>query len=351
MKILLVGENYNGTALESIYNNLIKLNIDTEVLNTHELFRASFTNRVLNKFLKVPYYYGRGVKNINKIVLKKASGKDFDFVFFVKPIFIYPGTISEIKKHAKVVGFYLDHIDFPKSGSNYFYKSLSLFDLYFMSMLTVKEAAEATDKFGSKIISLPFHNADSACCYPIIAADDKEKLGADIVFLGTHANERRMEYSERLCRDGYDIKIYGNGWNWHKLPWNSCLRRQKRIIPGNKPCEEMAKIINSSKIILAFMRDHNNEVTAWRTYEIPLCGGFMLHQRTKEAEQLLAPDKEAVFFGSYDEMRDKIDFYLQHSELRDKIAKAGRERILNCGALNINQVKKMVEILKNEFGG
>jgi len=349
MKILLVGESFRGAALESIYNNLLRFGVEAEMINTHAFFETSFLNRVLNKFLKTPHYFGREVKEVNKAILQKASSGHFDFVLFFKPILIYPETISKIKKYSKVIGFYNDHINFLKNGSDYFYASIPLFDLYFMPSLTNEEAAEASRKFGCKIIPFPLALADPLCHHPVaITPEEKEKLGADMVFLGTYAPENRARYLERLCREGYDVKIYGNGWN--KLPWNSCLRRKKRIIPGNTPCEEMAKIIAASKIILAFMRDQNKEVIAWRTYEIPLCGGFMLHQRTKQAEEFLVPDQEAVFFGSYEEMKNKIDFYLKYPELRNKIAQAGYQRVLNCGRLNRDQVKKMIEILKNEFG-
>jgi len=351
MKILLVGENFRGSAEESIYNNLIRLkDVEAEIFSTRELFKTSFINRVLNKFLKTPHYFGKGVKEVNKAVLQKVSSGCFDFVLFVKPSLIYPETIFKIKKYSKIVGFSNDNFFDLKVASDYFYKSLPLFDLYFIPALTDKQAEEISKKFNCKIIPFPLATADILCHHPVaVTLEEKEKLGADIVFLGTYAKgEPRVEYLERLCREGYDVKIYGNGWKWYKLPWNSCLRRKKRIIPGNTPCEEMAKIIASSKIVLAFLRKH--EPIAWRTYEIPLCKGFMLHQRTKEAEEFLKPDKEAVFFDSYEEMKEKIDFYLQHPELRDKIAEAGYQRILNCGRLNHNQVKKMIEILKNEFG-
>lgn len=332
--------------LESICNNLLKLGVDTEIINTGAFFRTSLANRVFNKFLTTPHYFGAGVKKINKIVLKRASEGKFNFVLFMKPILIYPETIIRIKKYSKVIGLSMDYDGILKTNSDYFYASLPLLDLYLPS--DPKNAGLAAKNGVKKVRTLPLL-ADPICHHLVdVSAEDKQKLGADIVFLGTYAkNENRVKYLERLCRDGYDVKIYGNSWN--KLSWNSCLRRKKRIIPGNTPCEEMAKIIGASKIVLAFMREQIKETLACRTFEIPLCGGFMLHQRTKEAEDFFGADKEAVFFDAYEEMKEKIDFYLEHPELRKKIAKAGRDLVLSCGRLNYHQVKKMVAILEDEF--
>jgi len=70
MRILLVGEIYRGAFGDLIYNNLVRLGIETEKINTHDFFKTSFANRVLNKFLKIPHYFGPGVKKLNKMVLK-----------------------------------------------------------------------------------------------------------------------------------------------------------------------------------------------------------------------------------------------------------------------------------------
>lgn len=350
MKILLVGENFRGMLLESIYRNLLRLGVETETVNTHDLFKTSFANRVLNKFLKTPHYFGLGVKKINQIVLERVLTGRFDFIFFIKPVLIYPETIAEIKKTAggrtKTIGLTSDAVNIFNYHSDYFYRSMPFFDLYIAGR---REDGEAMYKFGAKKVYCFLIGADPSCHYPVkVSADEKEKLGADVVFLGSYVRgEHRIEYMEKLCRDGYNVKIYGN--NWEKLPADSCLCRKNRIIPGSTRCEAMSKVIAASKIVLAFMRETMDAKISLRTFEIPLCRGFMLHQRTKEAERLLIPDKEAVFFGDYKEMKEKIDFYLEHPELRNKIAEAGYKKILNCGLLSSDMVKKLVSILKNEI--
>lgn len=343
MKILLVGEDCLGWPM-LILNAFQKLGIEADFINTHKYFKTSFINRVVNKLLPTPYYFGRGVRKVNKAVIEKASGKKFNFIIFLKPTLIYPETITKLKEHAKIIGWYSDHADYLKTNSTYFYKTISLFDHYFS---LIKSNVEVMTRLGAKKSTYLMITADPLYHHPVeISTEDVRRLGADVVFVGNYADERRAKYLEQLCRDRYNILIYGNGW--HKLPKNSCLRSNDRI-RGGVYREDMARVMGSSKIVVAFMRERNDEKIGCRTYEIPLCRGFMLHERTKEAEQLLTPGVDADFFGSYEEFKEKIDFYLAHPELRQKIAQAGYERILNSGELIYDRVGRLIEILKAEF--
>ncbi len=335
-----------------IYDNLLKLGVDVQLVNTNQYFTPSLFNRVMSRFfiasglLPTPIYFGSGIKKLNNIIVEKARVGKFGFILFMKPILIYPSTVVELKKFAKLISWYPDHVDFTKSGSTYFYKSIPLYDCH---LAAISANVEPLLRWGAKRAIYLTVSADASCHHPVLITEgDRKKLGADVVFIGTYAKENRSEYLEKLCRDGYDIKIYGNSWG--RLPWNSCLRRKNRIVPGGVYCEDMARVLGASKIALAFMRKHNQEYVACRSWEIPLCGGFMLHERTEEAEKMLLAGKETDFFDSYEEMKEKIDYYLKHPELRERIAKAGRERILNGGELLDSIVKKLLEILMNEFG-
>ncbi|MGC9603054.1 MAG: glycosyltransferase [Minisyncoccia bacterium] len=345
IKILIVGEVSLCAPTRLVYDDLLKLGNEPELIDTLKFFKVSLLNRVVNKFLKTPHYFGPGVKKLNRFIIERASAGKFEYVLFFKPSLIYPRTILELKKSAKILGIYMDHVDFLKSGSDHFYKTLPMFDLY---MSTIHSNTEAMYKYGAKRSTFFPMTADSTFLHPVeVSPENMKRLGADVIFIGNYANEKRADYLERLCKDGYDVRIYGYGWQ--NLPADSCLRRKKRIF---KPvlCTDMAEAFSAAKIGMAFMRECNDEKIGCRTYEIPLCGTFMLHERNKEVEEFLIPDKEAAFFDSYEEMKSKIDFYLKNPEIRKKVAKAGYERILNCGELIYDQMRKMPAMLKKELG-
>ena len=81
-----------------------------------------------------------------------------------------------------------------------------------------------------------------------------------------------------------------------------------------------------------------------RTFEIPACGGFMLHERSAEALGFFEEGKEAEFFGSEGELKDKIGFYLKNETLRMNIAKAGYQRCLKSGYLYTDRARQILKI-------
>lgn len=63
-----------------------------------------------------------------------------------------------------------------------------------------------------------------------------------------------------------------------------------------------------------------------RFWEIPYVGSFMLSQRYKSwPREILAEQFECSYFSDEKELDDKIQFYLENDELREKIAEQGLE--------------------------
>jgi len=62
-----------------------------------------------------------------------------------------------------------------------------------------------------------------------------------------------------------------------------------------------------------------------RTYEIPACGGFIVHGRTPEALRLFEEGKQMAAYGSVEELAQEIDYYLAHPEERHTMAQAHHE--------------------------
>jgi spore maturation protein CgeB len=69
-----------------------------------------------------------------------------------------------------------------------------------------------------------------------------------------------------------------------------------------------------------------------RTFQIAACGGaMMMAQRTDEHVELFCEDKEAVYFDSVAELRDKLAYWLSpaRDDLRRSIAAAARGRCMS----------------------
>jgi len=342
LKVLLGGDAaYKAGSEIFIFNAFNQLNVETRLVDFSEYFRLSFLNKAFNKFRKVPCYWG--VDPLNKALIEKTKEFRPNFVLLMKPIHVLPETVKELKKIAKVFSWYPDYVLFPKTCSTYFYKSIPFYDYHFS--FNFENAKELKKRGAKESLFLPCA-ADLSCHYPVkVSPEEAKKIGADVVFLGTFAQEERFFYLEKLCREGYNVKIYGG--SWEKCPKDSCLIKNGCIQFKVVNCEEMSKVFNASKIVLSFVRSHNKELLGCRTYEIPACGAFMLHVRTEKTSEVFKEGEEADFFSSYEEMKNKIDFYLKNDELRKKIAAAGYQKIISGGCLFIDRVKVIIDVFNN----
>ena len=118
--------------------------------------------------------------------------------------------------------------------------------------------------------------------------------------------------------------------------------------------DRYAKAIYGAKINLALLSgkvqgSSRGDETTTRTYEIPACGGFMLHENSPELLELYKEGEEVACFSSPQELAEKIDYYMAHPEERNAIAAAGHRMCVPAYSYD----NRMAEILRwhEETGG
>jgi hypothetical protein len=151
---------------------------------------------------------------------------------------------------------------------------------------------------------------------------DRAIYGAQVTFVGNWDTER--ETWLRHIPPNL-LAIWGTEY-WRTRCHDAVLRSawRGRVLVGG----EMAKATLASAINLNVLRAQNKDACNMRTFEIPGCGGFMLHERSRDLPELFRPGVECDDFGSPDELHRKIDYYLSHPEERARIASAGRDAAL-----------------------
>jgi len=107
--------------------------------------------------------------------------------------------------------------------------------------------------------------------------------------------------------------------------------------------DDMVDAINSYKIHLNC--NISNDIN-YRTFETTGCGTFLITNYTTGLEKLFDFDKEIVVYNDLNDLDNKVKYYLENEEEREKIAKAGYERSKKDHTY-YERSKTLVNIIKN----
>jgi spore maturation protein CgeB len=313
IKLLLVGDYptpvYTGV-LGSYKRAFDKLNINT----LEFYFNINFNYLRFAKYFKVALKIL--VYREQKRFLNFIAQNHITHIFVIKGSYLLLETIEEIKTKGIKISVFNPDNPFNKvhASSNFIIKeSIPYYDSYF---IWSKEICKKINQLYNKEngVYLPF-------------AVDKELINFqpdfnlmdysyELSFIA-NADKERINQIKKLISNDESIKkmlvIFGSGWEVLK-------NIKKHGIINN---QNYFNTIFRSKINLNFLRAQNKGGHNMRTFEIPACGGFMLHEYSEEAMVLFKADEQAVYFSSIDECIDKIKFYLKHDDIRKKIAKSG----------------------------
>ncbi len=293
--------------------------------------RLSYWSRFRNKI-----GYPSDETQINKKIVEASKQFSADIVWIEKGLMIHPETLCQIKKKSeetKVVFFSTDNMGKRHNRSRYFERSIKYYDIIFTITGYSKEFYY---KLGARDVFYVDRSFDKNLIYP---KNEQVPYKYNVIFIGTYEKER-YEYLKYLAENNIKITVFGNGWDSIKsTPFLQIMYK-----PIHE--EDFVKAMHASKIILNFLRKMNDDVTTGRTFEIPASGSFMLAARTGEQQQLFEEGKEAKFFGSKEELLEKVNYYMEHTEERETIANAGRKRCLTGGYSHHDRLKYMLSKIK-----
>ncbi|MBI5082087.1 MAG: glycosyltransferase [Chloroflexi bacterium] len=163
-----------------------------------------------------------------------------------------------------------------------------------------------------------------------------------VIFLGSYSPDHQrgttmLEAVARHC----PLEFWGQGVE--SLSPDSPIRRTYR---GEAWGIEMYRVLSSSHIAL----NRHIEVSGrfannMRLYEATGVGTLLITDAKENLEDLFETDQEVVAYRSADECVEKIRYYLDHEEEREKIAQAGQTRTLrdHTYANRMEEVSSFVE--------
>jgi glycosyl transferase family 1 len=145
-----------------------------------------------------------------------------------------------------------------------------------------------------------------------------EKYGHDVIFVGSRGYHPEWSYRPKL------------------IDWAKNLYKQRfehyggdglGVVRGDK----LNQLYADTKVVIGDSLSVNFDYPYYwsdRLYETTGRGGFMIFPYIEGIEKEFRLDEELVTykFGDFDELREKINYYLENDEEREKIRKAGFER-------------------------
>ena len=167
---------------------------------------------------------------------------------------------------------------------------------------------------------------DPEIFYPraVEKTDEVALMGNNLDLQRDGYDKRRLLVEEAL-EHGYDVHIYGNGWDYLRESGYSNLTLHPFVTE-----DEFAEACSRTKITLGINGVNDVELYAsWRrTINSLACASFHLTHYVPGMERLFSNRENLVWFHSISEAMSLIDYYLSHDTERETIARQGREEVL-----------------------
>lgn len=231
--------------------------------------------------------------------------------------FLYPDEVNTIKEisRAPIVMWFPDAIGYTNKALF----MISDYDkIFFQDPYVVHRLKDQYNK--KNILYLP------ECCNPKyhknvnLNENDWTKYSCDISTYGNPHNYRSFFFNQ-LTNYNYIIKIWG-----HQPPVWLKSDKLKTLYKGEYLInEEKAKAVLASKINLNTLVPGGINGLNARTFEIAGIGGFQILHWRRGLSDLFEDGKELLSFNTFDELLEKINYYLPKDELRKEIAFAGQK--------------------------
>lgn len=157
---------------------------------------------------------------------------------------------------------------------------------------------------------------------------------------------RKIANIERTCvlntlGEAFPVTLYTNaGTDTAMLP-------SVKVMPPVQPGLSLLTVYACSRINLNISLKGIEGGTPQRVMDIIAAGGFILTNYCAETAELFEEDKEIVMFRSPEELMEKADYYLSHDEEREKIVRAGYEKVLNCYTYE-KKLKRLMEWVEGD---
>jgi len=186
------------------------------------------------------------------------------------------------------------------------------------------------DQIGMTRASRIDHAFDPDLHRPVrLTPDDIARYQCDISFIGTWSPKKEKVLTAlAAARPNVRLRVWGDQWDRANAAGPLAKHIEYRAVVG----AEYVRAIAASAINLGILSERrrgssNGDQITSRTFHVPACGGFLLHERTDEVLHIFAHESSIVCYGDDAEMIQRIDEYLNAPDRRHAIADCGRRTV------------------------
>ena len=333
MKIILYGELWDGSHIDSIAKVFDKLKIKYYPFDFYEYLQYNTPFVLLNKVLRF-FFLPYNRRKINIHLLEKIHSRKPTILIISKGIDIYPKTLLEIKKNnIQIVNWNPDDFFNSKNSNKNIINSLGIYDIVFSSR------KHLFDEYIRRGIKNPIYLE----WYFLPEYHKRCKIDSKIIdkitFVGTYS-KRREEIINKIDSNNL-IEIWGSGWNKSKVISKSNVLYHRQILDQNK----FSEVMQTSLINLNILTIENRDLTNLKIFEIIASGGILLTEKNQSSIEILG--EHCFYFQGTQDINNMIKVIksLSKKELLEYKEKT-YSKIINEENSIDDKVKQMLNYLE-----
>jgi hypothetical protein len=193
-----------------------------------------------------------------------------------------------------------------------------------------ESSAEAAKQLGVGHVEIIIPPADEIQHQPLKLNDeDRARFSSQVAFVGTWMPERGP-FIESLIRLGVPIRVFGARWD--RASNYEAIRSVVTL--GGLSMTDYAKAVTATDIALALLSKGNLDLHTARSLEIPALGKLLCAERTSDHLMMFNENEEAVFWEDVEECAQVCLDLLADPARIERIAAAGRARLIKDGRYN-----------------
>ena len=246
-------------------------------------------------------------------LLRTVLDFDADLVL-VAHDWLLPAHVADLKRSSRAAVC----LWYPDAVSNFgraFFLNAPYDALFFKDPFV---ATGIREKLGKPSYYLP------ECALPQPAPEPDEpdaSLACDVTIAGNLYSYRQAFFAQLA---NYDVRIWGNPPPFWMQMGAVGRMVQNRYLTG----VALGRAYRSAKVVVNSLFVSEVWGVNARAFSVCAHGAFQMIDHRPALAQLFRDGEEVVTFGGIEDLRAKLDFYLQRAEDRARIALAGRARVL-----------------------